>query len=106
MDCLEQYEPIAVANTFRYEGQQIIAITHSPFVFDNALEPFATPLRLRVDLTAAPIPVDDEEDAVDIFNMVHIGDGKTAAAQADRIDTSIRKRFARCSDEWRHIFAY
>lgn len=41
---------------------QVVAITHSPFVFDNALEPFATPLRLRVDLAASPIPVDDEED--------------------------------------------
>jgi len=33
---------------------QIIAITHSPFVFDNELEPFATSLRLSFDAAAAP----------------------------------------------------
>lgn len=41
--------------------QQIIAITHSPFVFDNALEPFATPLKLRID-TNAPNDVITDED--------------------------------------------
>lgn len=28
---------------------QVVAITHSPFVFDNALEPFAKPLEVSVD---------------------------------------------------------
>jgi len=47
--------------------QQIIAITHSPFIFDNALEPFATPLKLRID-TNAPneaIPGEEEDEAHD-----------------------------------------
>ncbi|WP_374701178.1 hypothetical protein [Agrobacterium tumefaciens] len=29
--------------------QQVIAITHSPFVFDNALDPFARSLKLSVN---------------------------------------------------------
>jgi predicted ATP-binding protein involved in virulence len=33
--------------------QQIIAITHSPFIFDNELEPFAGSLRLRVSKNLA-----------------------------------------------------
>ncbi|WIY52168.1 AAA family ATPase [Devosia sp. YIM 151766] len=33
--------------------QQIIAITHSPFIFDNALDPFARPLELAIDVEAA-----------------------------------------------------
>ena len=47
--------------------QQIIAITHSPFVFDNALEPFATPLKLRIDTSAPNVANigDDEDDAHD-----------------------------------------
>lgn len=44
---------------------QVIAITHSPFVFDNELEPFATPLRLFVDATVPDLPTDEEEDAHD-----------------------------------------
>ena len=34
--------------------EQIIAITHSPFVFDNALEPFARTLELKIDAGAEP----------------------------------------------------
>lgn len=41
--------------------QQIIAITHSPFVFDNALEPFARPLKVVVDLLAMPADVEEGE---------------------------------------------
>ena len=44
--------------------QQVIAITHSPFIFDNSLEPFATSLKLKIDV-AAPIthlPTDDEDE--------------------------------------------
>lgn len=33
---------------------QIIAITHSPFVFDNELEPYARALEIDVDLSALP----------------------------------------------------
>lgn len=42
--------------------QQIIAITHSPFVFDNALEPFATPLKLRIDSDAPNEAIAGEEE--------------------------------------------
>jgi len=42
--------------------QQIIAITHSPFVFDNALEPFATPLKLRFDTEAPNDSIASEEE--------------------------------------------
>ena len=42
--------------------QQIIAITHSPFVFDNALEPFATPLKLRIDANAPNNSIVGEEE--------------------------------------------
>ena len=42
--------------------QQIIAITHSPFVFDNALEPFATPLKLRIDPNAPNDAIAGEEE--------------------------------------------
>ena len=47
--------------------QQVIAITHSPFVFDNALEPFATPLKLRLDATAPVVAIqgDEEDDSHD-----------------------------------------
>jgi predicted ATPase len=47
--------------------QQIIAITHSPFVFDNALEPFATPLKLRIDASTPNEAIigDDEDEAHD-----------------------------------------
>ncbi|WP_083440867.1 AAA family ATPase [Aquincola tertiaricarbonis] len=34
--------------------RQLIAITHSPFIFDNALEDFAGPLRLRVNPMSGP----------------------------------------------------
>ncbi|MDX8496898.1 AAA family ATPase [Mesorhizobium sp. VK4C] len=39
--------------------QQVIAITHSPFVFDNDLEPFAKALQISVDLSALPPQADD-----------------------------------------------
>lgn len=41
--------------------QQVIAITHSPFVFDNALEPFATPLKLRIDTNVPSDAIAGEE---------------------------------------------
>lgn len=45
---------------------QVIAITHSPFVFDNGLEPYATSLLLSIDLTANASPnADDEDEAHD-----------------------------------------
>lgn len=34
--------------------RQVVAITHSPFVFDNSLEPFATSLKLSIDTTRLP----------------------------------------------------
>ncbi len=34
--------------------RQIVAITHSPFVFDNILDPFAKALNVSVDLSALP----------------------------------------------------
>jgi len=45
--------------------QQVIAITHSPFIFDNALEPFAKSLKFEVDTTAPnkTLSIDDEDDA-------------------------------------------
>lgn len=43
---------------------QVVAITHSPFVFDNELEPYATPLRLKVDTSAPLLPESDDEDEV------------------------------------------
>lgn len=33
--------------------EQVIAITHSPFIFDNELEPFAVSLRLSFSPTSA-----------------------------------------------------
>ncbi len=42
---------------------QLIAITHSPFVFDNELEPFARALRLR----RGPVePCHEEEVEADL----------------------------------------
>ena len=38
---------------------QIIAITHSPFVFDNDLEPFAKSMALAIDLDAQPQSADE-----------------------------------------------
>lgn len=43
--------------------RQVIAITHSPFVFDNALEPFARSLKLSVDLNALSEVEDEEVDS-------------------------------------------
>ena len=45
--------------------EQIIAITHSPFVFDNELDPFARPLKIAVDIDRLPSPEDSD---VDIFD--------------------------------------
>ncbi|UQR61817.1 ATP-binding protein [Bradyrhizobium sp. C-145] len=39
--------------------KQVIAITHSPFIFDNALEPFARSFVSTID----PVIDDTEEDA-------------------------------------------
>ena len=41
--------------------RQVIAITHSPFIFDNALEPFARSLQLRVDPSEIVSPSDEDE---------------------------------------------
>jgi predicted ATPase len=40
---------------------QLIAITHSPFVFDNELEPFARSMRTSVDLSSLPTEVSEED---------------------------------------------
>jgi len=45
--------------------QQVIAITHSPFVFDNALGPFARSLRLGIEMTAFLQNDDSEADDSD-----------------------------------------
>lgn len=44
--------------------QQVIAITHSPFVFDNSLEPFAKSLKLEIDKNApnTSSQLDEEDD--------------------------------------------
>jgi predicted ATPase len=42
--------------------RQVIAITHSPFVFDNALEPFARSLRLSVSQLPASSSTEDDLD--------------------------------------------
>jgi|GEM_PF-848757 len=39
--------------------EQVVAITHSPFVFDNPLEPFATAMRLQIE--AAPDSGEEEQ---------------------------------------------
>ncbi|MGF6482086.1 AAA family ATPase [Paraburkholderia sp. JPY419] len=45
---------------------QVIAITHSPFIFDNQLEPFAKPLSVKVDPNArSDDPTDNEDDSND-----------------------------------------
>ncbi|MDN3273378.1 AAA family ATPase [Frankia sp. RB7] len=41
--------------------RQVVAITHSPFVFDNSLEPFARPLTSTVDAYRASQVADDFE---------------------------------------------
>lgn len=45
--------------------QQIVAITHSPFVFDNELEPFAKPLDVIVDLARLEAVGSQQDDADD-----------------------------------------
>jgi ABC-type Mn2+/Zn2+ transport system ATPase subunit len=42
--------------------RQVIAITHSPFIFDNVLEPFARPLRSAIDPREGVLPEDIEDD--------------------------------------------
>jgi predicted ATPase len=44
--------------------KQVVAITHSPFVFDNVLDSFARSLQINVDLSALPenINLDEESD--------------------------------------------
>ena len=44
---------------------QIVAITHSPFVFDNALDSFARPLNVHVDLESLPEPSDYDDGSED-----------------------------------------
>jgi energy-coupling factor transporter ATP-binding protein EcfA2 len=41
--------------------RQVVAITHSPFVFDNLLEPFARPLTSTIDAEGAVEAADDFE---------------------------------------------
>jgi energy-coupling factor transporter ATP-binding protein EcfA2 len=41
--------------------RQVIAITHSPFIFDNTLEPFARSLGSTIDPNRAPFPTDEIE---------------------------------------------
>lgn len=41
---------------------QVVAITHSPFVFDNELDEYATSLRLRLDPVVAGSLFPDDED--------------------------------------------
>lgn len=44
---------------------QLIAITHSPFIFDNDLEPFATALRSRIDPFLSNKNLSPDEEAED-----------------------------------------
>jgi hypothetical protein len=44
--------------------EQIVAITHSPFVFDNDLEPFAKPLDVSVDLSRLE-ETGSQQDSID-----------------------------------------
>lgn len=44
--------------------KQVIAITHSPFVFDNALEPYARSLKTEIDFSAIP-PLESDERYLD-----------------------------------------
>lgn len=46
-------------------SRQVIAITHSPFIFDNALEPFARSLDLRLDVDGLA-PEDTEYEDHDV----------------------------------------
>ena len=47
---------------------QVIAITHSPFVFDNSLEPFARTLELNIDEKVEPeLNLADEDGSPDVF---------------------------------------
>lgn len=45
--------------------RQVIAITHSPFIFDNDLEPFAGSLQLKIEPTEELFQKDDFQDAED-----------------------------------------
>lgn len=42
--------------------QQVIAITHSPFIFDNCLEPFARSLNVCIDTSSLPDSPEESED--------------------------------------------
>lgn len=41
---------------------QIVSITHSPFVFDNELGPFAKSLEVSINLSALPEGIEEEDD--------------------------------------------
>lgn len=41
--------------------EQVIAITHSPFVFDNELDPFAKALTVKIDRAKDPLPIAQED---------------------------------------------
>jgi predicted ATPase len=47
--------------------EQVIAITHSPFIFDNALEPFASSLRLSYAPAKDGIPFFDQDETIDLL---------------------------------------
>lgn len=47
---------------------QAIAITHSPFIFDNALEPYAKSIDLRIDVQNQPSAEEDEYESEDGLN--------------------------------------
>lgn len=42
--------------------EQLIAITHSPFVFENELEPFATTLKMKITGPVKPSPFPEEDE--------------------------------------------
>lgn len=42
--------------------EQLIAITHSPFVFENELEPFATTLKMKISGPVSPSLFPDEDE--------------------------------------------
>ncbi len=43
---------------------QVIAITHSPFVFDNTLEPYAKSLSLSISQNFVPENTDEKEEGL------------------------------------------
>jgi len=54
--------------------EQMVAITHSPFVFDNELERYAGSLQLRLNPTRM-LPWDDDDFLDDILDDIAIAEG-------------------------------